>query len=303
MSTTFGELVKEGARILAAGGVDDPYRAAGHLVRELLAVDAVILIAHPERSVPDVDAALVRGAFHRRAGGEPLQYITGRQNFYGRDFQVTRDVLIPRPETELLVDVSLEHIRTCPQPGWRLLDLGTGSGCLAVTLAAEVPTAHVVAVDISPAALAVAAANAQRHGVAERVRFVESHWLDAIPTTPPFDLVVSNPPYVAEADWPALQREVRDHEPYVALVGGEQGIEVYAHLLAALPSYLAAGGRFACEVGFDQAARVCALGEAAGWKVERIMRDMQGIARTVVFTFPQVFSDNHPTWPGQGNEI
>ncbi len=302
MSTTFGELVKEGARILAAGGVDDPYRAASHLVRELLAVDAVILIAHPERTVSDVDAELVRRAFRRRADGEPLQYITGRQNFYGRDFQVTRNVLIPRPETELLVDVSLEHIRTCPRPGWRLLDLGTGSGCLAVTLAAEVPTAHVVAVDISPAALAVAAANAQRHGVAERVQFVESHWLDAVPTTPPFDLVVSNPPYVAETDWPALQREVRDHEPYVALVGGEQGIEVYAHLLAALPPYLAVGGKFACEVGFDQAARVCALGEAAGWKVERIMRDLQGIARTVVFTFPQVFSDNHRTWPGQGNE-
>ncbi len=302
MSTTFGELVKEGARILATGGVDDPYRTAGHLVRELLAVDAVTLAAHPERAVSDADAALVRRAFRRRADGEPLQYITGLQNFYGRDFQVTRDVLIPRPETELLVDVSLEHIHTRPQPGWRLLDLGTGSGCLAVTLAAEVPTAHVVAVDISPAALAVAAANAQRHGVAERVRFVESHWLDAVPNTPPFDLVVSNPPYVAETDWPALQREVRDHEPYVALVGGQQGIEVYACLLSALPPYLAAGGKFACEVGFDQAARVCALGEAAGWKVERIVHDLQGIARTVVFTFPRVFSDNHRTWPSQGNE-
>jgi len=302
MSTTFGELVKEGARILAAGGVDDPYRTAGHLVRELLAVDAVTLVAHPERAVSDADAALVRRAFHRRADGEPLQYITGWQNFYGRDFQVTRDVLIPRPETELLVEVSLEHIRTHPQRGWRLLDLGTGSGCLAVTLAAEIPTAQVVAVDISPAALAVAAANAQRHGVAERVRLVESHWLDTVPATPPFDLVVSNPPYIAETDWPALQCEVRDHEPYVALVGGEQGIEVYAHLLTALPPYLAAGGKFACEVGFGQAARVCALGEAAGWRVERVIHDLQGIARTVVFTFPQVFSDNHRTWPGQGNE-
>ena len=302
MSTTFGELVKEGARLLADGGVDEPYRTAGRLVRELLNVDAVTLAAHPERAVSDADAELVRRAFRRRADGEPLQYITGWQNFYGRDFQVTRDVLIPRPETELLVEVSLEHIRTRPQPVWRLLDLGTGSGCLAVTLAAEIPTAQVVAVDISLAALAVAAANARRHGVAERVRLVESHWLDAVPTTPPFDLVVSNPPYVAQTDWPALQREVRDHEPYVALVGGEQGTEVYAHLLAALPPYLVAGGKFACEVGFEQAARVCAMGEAAGWWVERVIHDLQGIARTVVFTFPQVFSDNHRTWPGQGNE-
>jgi release factor glutamine methyltransferase len=284
MSTTFGELVKEGARILAAGGVEEPYRTAGCLVRELLAVDAAVLIAHPERVVSDVEAALVHQAFHRRANGEPLQYITGRQNFYGREFQVTRDVLIPRPETELLVELSLEHIRACPRSIWRLLDLGTGSGCIAVTLAAEVPTAHVVAVDVSPTALAVAAANAQRHGVAERVQLVESHWLDAVPATPPFDLVVSNPPYVAETDWPALQREVRDHEPYVALVGGKQGIEVYAHLLTALPPYLAAGGKFACEVGFGQAAQVCALGEAAGWKVERIVHDLQGIERTLVFT-------------------
>lgn len=296
MSTTLGELVKEGARILSAGGVEMPYRTAGHLVRELLAVDAVALMAHPEWTVSDLDADQVRRAFQRRASGEPLQYITGRQNFYGRDFQVTPAVLIPRPETELLVEVCLAHVRAHSRPSWRLLDVGTGSGCLAVTLAAEIPTAQVVAVDISPAALAVAAVNAQRHGVTARVCFVESHWLEAIPTTPPFDLVVSNPPYVAETDWPALQREVRDHEPYPALVGGPQGTEAYAHLLTVLPPYLAEGGKFACEVGFGQASQVCALGEARGWNVERVIHDLQNIARTIVFTLPQVFSDNPQTW-------
>ncbi|MGQ9896145.1 MAG: peptide chain release factor N(5)-glutamine methyltransferase [Acidobacteriota bacterium] len=283
MSTTFGELVKEGARMLAAGKVEMPHRTAKYLMQELLDVEAATLIAYPERIVSDADAARVRQAFYRRASGEPLQYITGRQYFYGRDFQVTPDVLIPRPETELLVEASLEYVRACPRSRWRLLDLGTGSGCLAVTLAMEIPAAQVVAVDISSSALAVAMANAQRHGVAERICFVESHWLDAVPAGPPFDLVVSNPPYVAEEAWTGLQREVRDHEPYLALVGGKRGTEAYAHLLATLPPYLADGGKFLCEVGFDQASQVCALGEARGWKVERVIYDLQGIARTLVF--------------------
>ncbi|MFQ3638589.1 MAG: peptide chain release factor N(5)-glutamine methyltransferase [Chloracidobacterium sp.] len=285
MSVTLGELVKEGAQRLAAGQVPDPYRTAVHLVRETLEVDAAKLIAHPEHQVDEDVVALVRQAFARRAGGEPLQYITGRQSFYGRTFQVTSDVLIPRPETELLVEAVLDYTRGQVRTDWRVLDVGTGSGCLAVTLAAELPGAQVWAVDISPAALAVATANAQCQGVAERVAFVESDWLSALPTdTPPFDIIVSNPPYIAEHEFTGLQREVRDHEPYVALIAGPSGTEAYERLLSELPPWLAPGGILACEVGFGQATQVGALAEIHGWQVQRVMNDLQGIPRALLFT-------------------
>ncbi|OYT71979.1 MAG: protein-(glutamine-N5) methyltransferase, release factor-specific [Chloracidobacterium sp. CP2_5A] len=294
MSTTFGELVKEGARRLAASSVAEPYRTTLHLVRALLQVDAATLIAHPERLATAEEAQLARQALERRANGEPLQYITGTQDFYGRDFHVTPAVLIPRPETELLVDVALDHCRAQAKRAVRILDLGTGSGCLAVTLAAEMPAAQVVAVDVSPLALAVAADNARRHGVAERIAFLESDWLSALPADAPlFDVAVANPPYIAEAELNGLQREVRDYEPRLALIAGPDGVEAYARLFADLPRYLASGGVFACEVGFDQASRVCALGESRGWQVQRVINDLQGIARTLAFTHRSDVAVNH----------
>ncbi len=284
MSTTFGELVKEGARLLAASSVAEPYRTALHLARALLEVDAATLIAHPERRATADKAEAARQAFARRACGEPLQYITGKQDFYGRDFRVTPAVLIPRPETELLVEVALDHCRAQAKAAARILDLGAGSGCLAVTLAAEMPAAQVVAVDVSAPALAVAADNARRHGVAERLTLVESDWLSAVPAAPACDVAVANPPYLAEAELSGLQREVRDYEPRIALVAGRDGTEAYARLFAELPRCLASGGIFACEVGFGQADRVCALGESQGWQVQRVVNDLQGIPRALVFT-------------------
>ncbi len=285
MSTTLGELVKEGAQTLAAGTVAEPYRTALHLIRAVLKLDAATLVAHPERVVTASDLRHVRQALARRAEGMPLQYITGTQDFYGRDFDVTPAVLIPRPETELLVDVALDHCRRLSQSTVHILDLGTGSGCLAVTLAALLPTVRVVAVDISPAALAVAVANARRHGVAERIRLLESDWLAALPPgTPRFDVAVANPPYIAEAEFLSLQREVRDYEPRVALVSGPSGLEAYARLFNDLPRFLAADGIFACEVGWGQAEQVCALGAAHHWRLQRALSDLQGITRTLVFT-------------------
>lgn len=293
MSTTLGELVKEGARTLAAGAVAEPRRTALHLIRAVLHIDAATLLAHPEREVAADAAERVRRATARRAAGEPLQYIIGVQDFYGRDFEVTPAVLIPRPETELLVEATLDHHRARSWAAVRILDLGTGSGCLAVTLAAELPTAQVVAVDISAAALAVAARNARRHGVAERIVFVESDWLAALPADAGgFDVAVSNPPYIAEAELPGLQREVRDYEPRVALVSGPSGVEAYARLFADLSGRLVAGGVFACEVGFGQAERVCALGAAYGWKTQRVLHDLRGVARAPVFTPCSGVADN-----------
>ncbi|MCS7080759.1 MAG: peptide chain release factor N(5)-glutamine methyltransferase [Chloracidobacterium sp.] len=293
MSTTLGELVKEGARILASNAVAEPYRTALHLVRAVLKIDAATLLAHPERTVAAGDAARVQQAFVRRANGEPLQYITETQDFYGRDFYVTPAVLIPRPETELLVEAVINHCRAQAKTTLHLLDLGTGSGCLAVTLAAMLPTAQVIAVDISPSALAVAEANARRHGVAERIVFLESDWLSALPADAPlFDAVVANPPYIAEAELSGLQREVRDYEPHVALIAGPDGTEAYVRLFADLPRHLADGGFFACEVGFGQADKVCALGAGHGWRLQQTLHDLQGIPRTLVFTHAADVADN-----------
>lgn len=232
----------------------------------------------------------------RRAAGEPTQYLTGKQEFWGLEFEVRPGVLIPRPETEHLVEVILERLGPRgikirmdtgePSPHLRLADIGTGSGCLAVALAYELPHADVVATDISEVALQIARRSAERHHVANRVRFVQSNLLDAVEPIGEhggnFDVIVSNPPYVALDEESTLPLEVREHEPHAALFGGRTGVEIYEGLIEQAARLLRDRGILAVELGYNGADHVLKIVRAqSGWANVSITNDLAGIPRVL----------------------
>ncbi len=208
------------------------------------------LLAHPEAALSDADQTQFDTLLARRERGEPIAYLTGQREFYGLEFLVTADVLIPRPETELLVELALEQIP--PDAPMRILDLGTGSGAIAITLAKLRPQAQITAVDVSPQALAIARQNAARLGT-PNIRFVGSHWFSGLDESSRFDLIVANPPYVAENDPHLNQGDVR-YEPIVALTAGAEGLDAIRHIAQASLSFLQVGGRLLFEHGYDQEA-------------------------------------------------
>ncbi len=284
-----------GVAALTAASVDSPALAAELLLMHVLGRDRAWLYAHPECALDARQLADYRGLLERRAAGVPTQYLTGTQEFWGLEFEVTRDVLIPRPETEHLVEVALERLGARREETLRIADVGTGSGCLAVALAKECPRARVTATDISPAALLVAARNAARHGVAERVEFREMNLLSSLlpalrlPEGSRFDLIVSNPPYVARNEEAQLQREVRDHEPAQALYGGADGLDLYPALVSEAGSLLEAGGIFVVEVGHGAADCVRSLFQDEAWTEVAVTPDLAGIPR--VLSAQRVSSD------------
>ena len=263
--------------LLRDAGVPEARREAGSLLSFVIARDRTFLISHAEDVVDDADLKRFQDAVTRRAAGEPLQYITGVQDFFGREFRVTPDVLIPRPETELLVEAALEVIADTPAP--MICDVGTGSGCIAVTLLCERSNARAIAVDVSETALTVAAENAQRHGVAERIVFEISDCFETVDSK--FDLIVSNPPYVSADALDGLQREVKDHEPLIALSPGTDGLSVIRRLLKDAPAFLKKSGHLIMEIGFDQGEKVAGLIDQ-NWRLHEIRPDLQGIPRIVV---------------------
>lgn len=234
------------------------------------------LIAHEDDPLATGQAAFFCDLVERRLAGEPLQYITGKAEFYGLPFEVNRDVLIPRPETELLVEKALAFAPLFRNPG--ILDVGTGSGAIAIALAQEWPEAAVTAIDISGAALDIARRNAQHAGVAHRIRFLEGDLL-APAAGKQFDLIVSNPPYVPENDRATLAIEVRNYEPAQALFAGEDGLAVYRRLIPAAFSALAPGGILLLEIGYGQQEAVQSLLESQGFAGIEFFPDLQGIAR------------------------
>jgi len=278
---TIAGAIAEAAAVLRQAGIAEARREAGSLLSHALARDRTFLLTHADDALSPDDLARFRAFVSRRAAGEPLQYISGRQEFYGLEFEVTPAVLIPRPETELLVETALEYL---PMNGAPLVcDVGTGSGCVAVALLNERVNARAVAVDISPAALDVAARNAERHGVRARLALLAADGLTALdPRGARFTVIVSNPPYIAEEEIDELQREVRDHEPRSALTPGGDGLAMIRRLLADAPRFLGAGGHLIFEIGFDQHERVAALIDTCVWKLLDIRQDLQGIPRTVV---------------------
>jgi len=272
---TLRQLLVQAAATLERAGVAEPRLTAAVLLAHRLGRDRAYLYAHSEAELPADEQAQWEQLIARRAAGAPLQYLTGQQEFYGRRFQVNSAVLIPRPETELVVEAALEHLP--PDAAARVLDVGTGSGCIAVTLALERPQAEVIATDLSAAALAVARENA--HALGAKVALEETDLLAGL--VGPFDLIVANPPYVAEAELATLQPEVREHEPRAALVAGPLGTEIYARLIPQAQAALRPGGWLVLELGYGSAAAVRAL-LGAGWEAVETRRDLQGWERAAL---------------------
>jgi release factor glutamine methyltransferase len=277
---TIAETLREASQILQAAGVPEARREAGSLLSFVIARDRTFLISHAEDELNQSSMDQFREAVERRASGEPLQYISGVQDFFGREFRVTPDVLIPRPETELLVEAALEVVSDA---GPFICDVGTGSGCIAVTLLCEILAARAVALDKSPAALEMAKLNAVELSVADRAVFVVSDCFESLdPRQYQFDLIASNPPYVSADVLAGLQREVRDHEPLVALSPGPDGLSVIRRLLIEAPAFLKQHGYLIMEIGFDQGETVQALVDTGFWRLLELRPDLQGIPRIVV---------------------
>jgi release factor glutamine methyltransferase len=249
-----------------------PLAEARTLLAQVLQVPRERLIAFPETAVPEAARAAFEAMAARRHAGEPLAYLRGAQEFYGRPFRVTPDVLVPRPDTETLVEVALECLRPLQRP--RILELGTGSGCIAITLQLERPDARIVATDIAPAALAVARDNARALGAAPE--FVLTHWYAAFAPSAEFDLIVSNPPYVAAND-PHLAD--LGHEPSRALTDGADGLQCLSDIIAGARAHLSAGAWLVLEHGYDQAAAVRERLQGAGFGDVASHRDAGGHLR------------------------
>ena len=269
-----------GAESLKSAGITDPRLEAGSLLAHVLHRDRTYLIAHGNDLMTGAQLERFRSLIARRAAGEPLQYIVGYQEFFKLSFEVTPGVLIPRPETELIVEAALELLD--PEQSLSILDVGTGSGCIVISLLHELKNARALATDISASALEVARRNAQRHLVSERLTFVQTDSLSPIKTCAAFSLIVSNPPYIPARDIATLQREVRDHEPLTALVSGADGLDHIRALLRETPQLLQQNGYFILEIGFGQRDAVVQLVDRAVWDLFEVRKDLQGIPRTVV---------------------
>jgi release factor glutamine methyltransferase len=256
-------------------------RDAETLVMHLLQRDRAWLMAHIDETLDEATRTQLQALTTRRAAHEPLQYLTGIQEFYGLPLTVTRDTLIPRPETELLVEAILEYAAAQPSLQ-RILDVGTGTGAIAIALAKHLPNAGITACDISPAALTVARENAAHLNL--NITFVESDLLAAFTTSQPFDIVVSNPPYIPTGDATDMQPEVRDHEPHNALFAGAQGLDIYRRLIPESFAALRPGGLLAMELGFGQREDLRAL--LAAWTNIRFLDDYASIPRVVLAERP-----------------
>jgi len=302
--------LKQGIHLLRQARVPSDTLAAELLLLHVTHRDRTWLYARPEELLDPQILESYFSLLRRRAAGEPTQHLTGKQEFWGLEFEVTPDVLIPRPETEHLIEVALDrlavrelrHSRDPKLTGENLtiVDIGTGSGCIAIALAKELPNAKIYATDISPAALAVAQRNATRLGFSNRITFLESNLLSAFspsshqsPITshqlalslpngsPLFDLIISNPPYIGRKESNSLPIEVREHEPASALYGGEEGYELYGPLILQAASHLKSGGLLVLELGHDSLPAVRTLLESPHWTNVHVTNDLAGIPRVL----------------------
>ncbi|MBX5495605.1 MAG: peptide chain release factor N(5)-glutamine methyltransferase [Bryobacteraceae bacterium] len=269
---TLEAALRQGSKLLEEAGVQAPRLTAEVLLSHAIGRDRVYLYTHPEQELERIPWIHYGRYLHERMGGKPTQYITRKQEFYGRDFRVTPDVLIPRPETEHLVETALQLARGARS----ILDVGCGSGAIAVTLQLETG-ARVLATDISHSALLVAESNARRLGAS--VEFVECDVSSAI-ASEAVDLLVSNPPYIPQSEEPYLPREVRDFEPHKALFGGPTGLEIYARLIDDAKRVVRPGGWLMVELGFKLEASVRGLLSPC-WEEIQVVPDLAGIPRVL----------------------
>ncbi len=279
MVVSIGAALTEAAEGLRAQGIPEPRLEAALLLGHVLRRDRAYLIAHIEAELRPERLQTVRRLVARRASGEPLQYLTNHQEFFKLDFEVTPDVLIPRPETELIVEAALTVLS--PERQSEIADVGTGSGCLAISILHEHRKTQATAIDLSARALQVAQRNAERHGVRGRLRLIESDLFAALPADQIFDLIVSNPPYVSTADMNHLQREVQ-HEPRRALEGGKDGLDMIRRLVRDASAHLKKGAHLIFEFGIGQDGAIRELVDRDVWELIEIRKDLQQIPRTIV---------------------
>jgi release factor glutamine methyltransferase len=274
----FADVISNGAAVLKDAGIPDPRREASSLLSFATGQNAAYLIAHSDDHLAAQYKMMFEACIRRRAKHEPFQYITGKQEFYGLHFTVTPDVLIPRPETEILVEKAIKLLSAGSSQ--RFCEVGIGSGCMSVAMLHEVETSNALGIDISAAALAIAGRNAETNDVAHRLTLRQGDVLGTVAGT--FDMIVSNPPYVPTSQLAKLQAEVREYEPRMALAGGEDGLDIIERIVAQAPGHLKPGGHLLLEMGYDQAERVRALFDRSVWHDPSVIDDLQHIPRIVL---------------------
>ncbi len=283
-TVTIAEAINKAAARLSAHGVQNARLDAEVLLCHVLSKDRSWLLAHIQDTLDDHALRFYHRTVDRRAVREPLQYITGSQEFWGLKFTVTQDVLIPRPETELVVESAIKAAHGTASP--LIVDLCTGSGCIAVSIAKELAGSRIFATDNSEKALAVARANADRHGVTDHVRFLEGDLFDPLQELDirgRIDIIAANPPYVPSAELGVLQPEVRDFEPEIALTAGPSGTEIVERIINAAPEYLRKGGILIMEIGLGQSAAIVPMIKNAGaYATAEVLKDLAGIDRVIV---------------------
>lgn len=284
--------LRRGSALLADGGIAEAAGDARFLLLGVLGLETRDLVLHGDKVLDPDEAASFDAALTRRLAGEPVARILGAWEFWGLPFRLAPETLVPRPDTEILVEVALAAVadRTSPL---RCLDLGTGSGCILTALLSELPGAFGIGVDRSEAAVAEARHNAAANGVGDRAAFFVGDWCDAAQSS--FDLIVSNPPYIGRKVIATLQREVRDHDPIAALDGGPDGLQAYRRILDGIGTraLLAAGGTLAVEIGYDQAETVRALAQASGFSERGLIRDLAGHDRVLSFGLREGLLSGH----------
>lgn len=282
------QAIDEGAARLTASNIEHERRTASVLLGHVLDVDRTRLLIKSEEHISDIDYETYLTFIERRAAGEPLQYVTGHQEFYGLEFVVNPAVLIPRPETEFLVERVIKLVDARVESPL-IVDVGTGSGCIAIAVAVNLPAARVIATDISAAALEVARMNAHHHAVSNSVEFIQGDLLEPLAVRHlenSVDVLASNPPYVNEGRPDLVQREVRDWEPHEALFGGVDGLDFYRRLLDEGWKFLKQGGYLVCEIGYSQFDSISKIISALGWEFVDVTRDLQDIPRTITLRKP-----------------
>jgi len=276
--SSISESLAKAESILGANGIAEPRREAASLVMLAIKRDKTFLYSHPEYVLTETETSNFESFLKRRAAREPLQYIAGIQEFYGLEFEVTPDVLIPRPETEMVVEHAIELLT--PRTSKRFCEVGVGSGCISISILHHVPEAAAVGLDVSTSAIKIARRNAEKHGVLERLEFRESDVFEKSPDER-FDMIVSNPPYVPSGDIEGLQPEVRDYEPQMALSDGHDGLSIISRIIDQAPQFLASGGFLLMEIGFNQSPMVVDMFESDKWTQPELFPDLQGIPRLV----------------------
>ncbi|HTL54328.1 MAG TPA: peptide chain release factor N(5)-glutamine methyltransferase [Candidatus Limnocylindrales bacterium] len=282
LAVTVLELIQRTTEFLTKKGVDSPRLQAELLLAHVLGVARMQLYLNFEKQLTPPQVDQFRESVRRRGAREPLQHILGTVSFCGFEIVVNRHVLVPRPETELLAELGWEFLNRCTTPAPKVLDFGTGSGCLAIVLAAKCSRGQVHALDVSPEALEVARQNARHNQVAERMQFWLGNNLAALPKNLSFDLIVSNPPYIPTTEIDRLQPEVRDFDPRIALDGGRDGLNYFRQLANESGPKLMTGGRLIVEFGDHQAGLLRALFESQNWIVERIVEDYNRSPRIMI---------------------